>query len=147
TNQVTNLAVSLKVGAASETVTVTTDRSSIFNTASNTLSTNMDMKQVQDLPTAARSVRSLAFLVPGAVDDNINNLPGGALNESSNGFSTLSDRNKSGGFDQDTSAVVQRLESTQEMTIETGELDASKGGTAAMDIGYLTKRGTNRFHG
>jgi len=42
---------------------------------------------------------------------------------------------------------VQRLESTQEMTVETGELDASKGGTAAMDIGFLTRRGTNQYHG
>lgn len=147
TNQVTNLAVALKVGATTETVSVAADRSPILNTTSNTLSTNLDMKQVADLPTSARSVRALAFLVPGAVDDDINNLPGGALNESANGFSTLSDRNKSGGFDQDTSAVTQRLESTQEMTIETGELDASKGGTSAMDIGYLTKRGTNQFHG
>lgn len=147
TNQVTNLAVALKVGAVTETVNVTADRSPILNTTSNTISTNMDMKQVADLPTAARSVRSLAFLVPGAVDDSFNNLPGGAENESSNGFSTLIDRNKSGGFDAESTAVTQRLESTQEMTVETGELDASKGGIAAMDIGYLTKRGTNQFHG
>ena len=33
------------------------------------------------------------------------------------------------------------------MTIQTGELDASKGGTSAMDIGFVTKRGTNKFHG
>ena len=43
--------------------------------------------------------------------------------------------------------TTQRLESTQEMTVQSGELDASKGGTAAMDIGFLTKRGTNQFHG
>ena len=30
---------------------------------------------------------------------------------------------------------------------QAGELDASKGGTAAMDIGFITKRGTNKFHG
>ena len=147
TNQVTNLAVALKVGATTETVNVTTDRSPILDTTTNTMSTTLDMKQVQDLPTGARDVSSLAFLVPGAVDDNINNLPGGAVNESANGFSTVTNRNKSGGFDTDRTATVQRLESTQEMTIETGELDASKGGTAAMDIGFLTRRGTNQWHG
>ena len=147
TNQVTNLAVALKVGATTDTVTVTSDRSPILDTTSNTLSTNIDMKQVQDLPTGARDVSSLAFLVPGAVDDNINNLPGGAENVSANGFSTVINRNKSGGFDSNNTRTVQRLESTQEMTVETGELDASKGGTAAMDIGFLTQRGTNRFHG
>ena len=87
TNQVTNLAVSLKVGVPTETVTVTSDRSPILDATSNTLSTNLDMKQVADLPTSGRSVSALAFLVPGAVDDNFNNLPGGAENVSANGFS------------------------------------------------------------
>ncbi len=147
TNQVTNLTVKLKVGATSETVTVNGDNSPIFDTTGNTLSTTLDMKQVQDLPTAARDVFSLAFLVPGAVDDNFNNLPGGAVDTSTNGFSTMINRNKSGGFDTDGPSTTQRLEDTQEMTVETSELDASKGGTSAMDIGFLTRRGTNKFHG
>ncbi len=147
TNQVTNLEVKLKVGAAADTVTVTGDTTPIFDTTGNTLSTTLDMKQVQDLPTAARDVFSLAFLVPGAVDDNFNNLPGGAVDTGTNGFSTMANRNKSGGFDTDGPSTTQRLESTQEMTVETAELDASKGGTAVMDIGFLTQRGTNKFHG
>ena len=56
TNQVTNLNVALKVGATTETVSVEADRSPILNTTSNTLSTNIDMKQVEDLPTLARDV-------------------------------------------------------------------------------------------
>ena len=147
TNQVTNLTVTLKVGAATDTVTVDADSSSILNTTQNTLSTTIDMKQVQDLPTGARNVFDLAFLVPGAVDNNFNNLPGGAVDTSTNGFSTMTNRNKSGGFDTDGPSTIQRLETTQEMTVETGELDASKGGTSAMDIGFLSKRGTNKFHG
>jgi hypothetical protein len=147
TNQVTNLSVTLKIGSASDTVTVSADTSAILNTTGNTLSTTVDLKQVENLPTAYRDVSSLAFLVPGAVDNDFNNLPGGAVNTSANGFSTMINRNKSGGFDTDGSSTTQRLETTQEMTVETGELDASKGGTSAMDIGFLTKRGTNRFHG
>jgi len=147
TNQVTNLMVTLKVGAATDTVTVNAESSPIFDTTQNTLSTTIDMKQVEDLPTAARDVFSLAFLVPGAVDNNFNNLPGGAVDTGTNGFSTMSNRNKSGGFDTNGPATTQRLETTQEMTVQTAELDASKGGTAVMDIGFLTKRGTNQYHG
>lgn len=147
TNQVTNLTVKLSVGATNQTVTVNSDTSPIFDTTGNTLSTTIDMKQVQDLPTAARDVFSLAFLVPGAVDDNFNNLPGGAVDTSTNGFSTMVNRNKSGGFDTDGPSTTQRLEDTQEMTVQTSELDASKGGTSAMDISFLTRRGTNKFHG
>ncbi len=147
TNQVTSLSVTLKVGSAKEVVVVSSDTSPILDTTSNTLSTTVDLKQVEDLPTLGRDVSSLAFLVPGAVDDNFDNLPGGAVNMSANGFSTMINRNKSGGFDTDYSSTTQRLEATQEMTVETSELDASKGGTSAMDIGFLTKSGTNRFHG
>jgi hypothetical protein len=147
TNQVTNLSVKMQVGSTTETVNVASDASALLNTTQNTVSTTIDLKQVEDLPTLARDVFSLAFLVPGAVDDNFNNLPGGAVNTSSNGFSTMNNRNKSGGFDTDGPSTTQRLESTQEMTVETGELDASKGGTSAMDIGFLSKRGTNHFHG
>ena len=133
TNQVTNLVVKLSVGAASDTVTVTSDTTPIFDTSGNTLSTTMDMKQVEDLPTGYRDVFSLAFLVPGAVDDNYNNLPGGAVDTSTTGFSTMINRNKSGGFDTEygstgpgsSPTTVQRLEDTQEMTVETSELDAS----------------------
>jgi hypothetical protein len=147
TNQVTNLEVTLKVGSASDTVTVSAETGSILNTTQNTLATTIDLKQVEDLPTYGRDVSGLAFLVPGAVDDNFNNLPGGAVDIGSNGFSTMTNRNKSGGFDTDGSSTAQRLETTQEMTVETAELDASKGGTSAMDIGFLTKSGTNQFHG
>jgi hypothetical protein len=147
TNQVTNITAKLKVGGSNETVTVSSDTNALLNTTQNTLSTSIDLKQVEDLPTAARDVFSLAFLVPGAVDDNFNNLPGGAVNTSTNGFSTITNRNKSGGFDTNQPATTQRLETTQEMTVETDQLDASKGGTSTMDIGFLTKRGTNQFHG
>ena len=131
TNQVTNINATLKVGSATESVAVVADSSPIFNTTQNTLSTTLDLKQVEDLPTAARNVFSLAFLVPGAVDDNFNNLPGGAVNTSLNGFSNITNRNKSGGFDTNLPSTINRLESIQELTVETGELDASKGGTSA----------------
>ncbi|MFP5266740.1 MAG: TonB-dependent receptor [Acidobacteriota bacterium] len=147
TNQVTSLSVTLQVGSTHQVVVVSAESSPILDTTSNTLETTIDLKQVEDLPTYGRDVSALAFLVPGAVDDDFNNLPGGAVNMSANGFSTMINRNKSGGFDTDYSSTSQRLEQTQEMTVETSELDASQGGTSAMDIGFLTKSGTNKFHG
>ena len=50
-------------------------------------------------------VITLAFLVPGAVGNNFNNLPGGAVDIGANGFSTMTNRFKSGGFDADESAA------------------------------------------
>ena len=147
TNQTTDLRVALAVGATTQTVAVSGDSSPLLDTTENALSTTIDLKQVDDLPVFARDLFPLAFLVPGAVGNNFNNLPGGAVDISANGFSTMTNRNKSSGFDYDGPSTTNRLEDVQEMTVQSGELDASKGGTAAMDIGFVTKRGTNKFHG
>lgn len=147
TNQTTDLRVTLVVGSTSQTVAVSGNESPLIDATENTLATTLDLKQVDNLPIGGRDVFSLAFLVPGAVGNNFNNLPGGAVNSSTNGFSTVTNRNKSSGFDYDGPSISNRLEDIQEMTVQAGELDASKGGTAAMDIGFLTKRGTNKFHG
>ena len=148
TNQVTDLDVVLQIGASTQTVTVSGNEVPILDTTQNALSTTVDLAEVQDLPVFARDAFALAFLVPGAVGNNFNNLPGGAVDVSSNGFSTMANRNKSGGFDNGNgSAITNRLEDVQEMTVQTSELDASHGGTSTMDIGFVTKRGTNAFHG
>ena len=147
TNQTTDLKVTLALGVATQTVSVSGDTSPLLDTTENTVSTTIDLKEVEDLPVYGRDLFPLAFLVPGAVGNNFNNLPGGAVNVSANGFSTMTNRFKSGGFDADGASITNRLEDVQEMTVQAGELDASKGGTAAMDIGFLTKRGTNKFHG
>jgi hypothetical protein len=147
TNQVTDLKVTLEVGAATQSVSVSGDSTPLLDTTQNTLSTTIDLKQVDDLPVFGRDLFPLAFLVPGAVGNDFNNLPGGAVDISANGFSTMTNRNKSSGFDYDGPSTTNRLEDVQEMTVQAGELDASKGGTAAMDIGFITKRGTNKFHG
>jgi len=147
TSQTTDIKVVLAVGSANETVSVSGDSSPILDTTQNTLSNTIDLKQVDNLPVFARDVFPLAFLVPGAVGNNFDNLPGGAVNVSANGFSTMTNRFKSGGFDADGASTTNRLEDVQEMTVQSGELDASKGGTSAMDIGFVTKRGTNKYHG
>lgn len=147
TNQTTDVRVTLVVGATSQSVSVSGDTSPLIDATQNTLATTIDPKQVDNLPIAGRDVFNLAFLVAGAVGDNFNNLPGGAVNTTTDGFSTMTNRFKTAGFDGDGPSISNRLEDIQEMTVQTGELDASKGGTAAMDIGFLTKRGTNQFHG
>lgn len=146
-NQVTNVKVKLSIGADTQSISVSGEASPLLETTDTTLSTTVDLKQINDLPVAGRDTFPLAFLVPGAVGNNFNNLPGGAVNVSANGFSTMPNRFKSGGFDTDGPATTNRLEDVQEMTVQSGELDASKGGTSAMDIAVVTRRGTNRFHG
>lgn len=147
TNQVTPLNVTLALGVATQKIEVSGNEAPILDTTQNTIATTVDLKQVQDLPIIGRDAFALAFLTPGSVGNDINNLPGGAVNVSANGFSTVTNRNKSAGFDGNGSVITNRLEDIQEFTVESGELDASKGGTSAMDISFTTKRGTNHYHG
>jgi len=148
TNQVTDLAVTMQVGSTSQTVTVSGTSSPLLQTTDNTISTTVDLKEVQDLPVYGRDAFNFAFMVPGAAGNNFNNLPGGALDVGANGFSTETNRFKSAGFDYGQGSVTtNNIETVQEMTVSTSQLGASHGGTSTMDINFLTKRGTNHFHG
>jgi hypothetical protein len=147
TNQVTDIDVTLELGTSAQTVTVSGNATPLLNTTDNTIATTVDLSEVQDLPVFARDAFPLAFLVPGAVGNNFDNLPGGAVDVSANGFSTMVNRNKSAGFDDDGPSITNRLEDVQEMTVQTSQLDASHGGTSTMNIEFLTKSGTNKFHG
>src|SRR5437763_12374176 len=45
-------------------------------------------------------------------------------------------------------AVTPRLESIEEMTVQTEQLDMNQGfGQASMQINFVTRRGSNAFHG
>ena len=61
----THIDVPLKVGASSETVTVTTDAVPLVEPDVSVLSDTIDTKQVANLPLSGRNMFSLAFLVPG----------------------------------------------------------------------------------
>jgi hypothetical protein len=148
TSQVTDINVELELGASTETVTVSGASSPLLQTTDNTLSTTVDLKEIQDLPLYGRDAFNLAFLVPGAAGNDFNNLPGGALDVGANGFSTETNRFKSAGFDYGQGSVTtNNIEDVQEMTVSTDQLGASHGGTSTMDINFLTKSGTNHFHG
>jgi len=63
--RVTDVAVALKVGGTTQTVTVSDVATPLVESTSNVLANTIDTKQVVNLPVSGRSVMSLAFLVPG----------------------------------------------------------------------------------
>lgn len=73
TNRVTDLVVTLAVGAETQTVTVSGNEAPILDTTDNAISTTIDLKEVQDLPTFGRDTFALASLVPGSVGNDFNN--------------------------------------------------------------------------
>jgi hypothetical protein len=151
----THIDVPLKVGASSETVTVTTDAVPLVEPDVSVLSDTIDTKQVANLPLSGRNMFSLAFLVPGwsstspgSSGGTWDNLPGGAIVSADfDGTQAISNRFRSGGFTYGTSVVQPRIEDVAEMTIQTAQLDLSGNGTSAMKISIVTRRGANAFHG
>ena len=151
-SQVTPVRVMLKVGHAYETVTVSAAATPLLDTTSNALGTVIDMKQIEDLPLLGRDLTSLASLTPGftGVPNSSNGVWNGQpfANQGVNidGVIGASERGKYYGAAQ--AAVSPRIENIAEMSVETDQIDLDQGfGRSSMQINFVTRSGTNKFHG
>jgi hypothetical protein len=147
----TNLTVTLKVGAVTETVEVV-GGAPVLHTTTTTVSGTVDSKYLQDLPLPGRVALPFVLLMAGAQqgvtarDSTINGLPGASLNITLNGVANNAQRFKSGGTSF-FNFVQPRLEAVQEVTISTSNLGANSTGQGAMQIQFVTKSGSNAWHG
>lgn len=152
---VTDVKATLNVGAVASRVTVTAQTTPIIAVTSNAIGTTISMKSIQDLPLPGRDVSQLAFLTPGFTgapnynggqQGTWNGLPQNAQGNNVNGVLSSSSRMKFSG--NGAPAISARIESMQEMTVSTDQLDLNQGyGQADMQVNYVTKRGSNSFHG
>jgi len=148
--RVTDVKVTLKVGVAVEKVVVSETNSPLMETSSNAIATTLDIKQIEDLPVQGRDISALAFLTPGFTgtpgNGTWNGLPMIAQGNSIDGVMSSTSRMKFSGNTQP--GLEARLEDLQEMTVQTGQSDLNQGmGTASMGVNFVTRRGTNDFHG
>jgi hypothetical protein len=148
----TDITANLKVGAISETVQVSGGTAPLVETTTNAIGTTIDMKQIEDLPIQTRDIGQLSQLIPGYTggQTNIggtwNGLPSIDQGNNIDGIVGSSSRMKFGG--NSAPAVTPRLESIEEMTVQTEQLDMNQGfGQASMQINFVTRRGSNAFHG
>lgn len=143
--QTTDINATLQVGALNETVEVTAGAAPLVETTSNAIATTIDLKQIEDLPMQGRDLSQLTQLVPGYTG-TWDGLPSVAQGSNIDGVIGSSSRMKFGG--NAAPAVTARLENIQEMTVQTDQLDLNQGfGTANMQTTFVTRRGTNAYHG
>ena len=142
----------LKVGTTTTEVNVSAVSVPVIEVSSNTLSTSIDLAGVTNLPIANRSLIGLQALSPGyaSISGNgtgtFNGTPQASYQASLDGINATSERGKTGAGSGD--AVTLRVENIQEFTVQSGELPPSQGGgQSSVQTLYVTKRGTNRFHG
>ncbi len=142
--QTTDIDATLTPGGATTTVTVS-GATSLIDTTSNAISTTVDMKQLQDLPIQGRNVIQLSSLVAG-YSGTWNGLPSPAQSNSIDGVDASNNRRKFMGNAQPLAQA--RLEDISEMTVQTDQLSLNQGfGQGDMQLNFVTRRGTNSFHG
>jgi hypothetical protein len=148
----TDLAVHMTVGQLSEAIEVI-GATPTLSVTTNTLSTTVTHADVQNLPLAGRNVLNFALLVPGAQtagtdprQSTYQGMPGATINITVDGINNNSGAFRSGGTSF-FATVPPRLDAIEEVNITTGGLGADAGAEGAMGIRFVTRRGTNSYHG
>lgn len=147
--QVTTLTAELSVGQATQTVHVAGETAPVLQTSSNQISTVIDVKQIQDLPLDGRNLNNLISIVPGYSGQNgsgtFNGLPLSDQGSNMDGMVGNTSRMK---FDASAPAVEPRLEDIEQMSVQTDQLGLNSGfGQATTQVTFVSKRGSNHFHG
>ena len=151
TSRSVNLVVQFEVAGLTEQVRVE-GRSQVVETTSTTIANTVSNEQISKLPLAGRNILGFALLVPGAAtsatarDSEYNGLPGGAINITLDGVNNNSARFRSGGTSMFVFAPI-RLGAIEEVTVSTAGLTADAGAEGAVQIQFVTKRGSNAFRG
>jgi hypothetical protein len=149
----TTLDVVLSVGSDTQQITVSGVSVPVIETTSNMLSTTVDLQQIQNLPLQNRDLTQFIALAPGfagtttsSSSGTFNGTAGAAFQANVDGVNSTASRFKSAGGNGN--SVQARLEDIHEFTVQTGELDPSQGaGQSAVQVLFVTNRGTNKFHG
>lgn len=157
----------LEIGQASQTVEVTAAVGAELQTTTATVGTVVDTIALENLPQYSRSSTALMFLQPGVVPDatdatgNTNVNRGGAISGSRteqvtyqvDGGDATSDLEGSDSYvsppgEGSAAAVIPiPIETTEEFRVATSSSNATFDRTSGGQVGIITKRGTNTYHG
>jgi len=145
----------LEAGAVTETVTVVGTTEEIVQRDQSQISTTVETRKVEDLPSnaAGSGLDTLALLAPGVFPTN-----SGGVNTNGTGLNVNGNRARSNNFQIDGSdnndlsvagpaLFVDNQDQIQELQIITNNFSAQYGRNQGAIINYVTKGGTNEFHG
>ena len=142
--------VSLEVGEVSQTVEVVSG-AEVLQTQTATVGTTITGRQITDLPLTSRDALDLVTLLPGTAQvgrprqSTINGLPKGSLSITTDGVDVQDNLLKSSdGF---FTFIRPRLDSIEEVTVSTNNPGAESSGDGAVQIKFVTRRGTNEYRG
>ena len=141
----TDVAVQLTLATTATSVEVTSTAAPVLEISSNMIGTTLDVKQIESLPLGGRNLTQLAQLAPG-YNGTWNGAPSVAQGNNIDGIIASPSRMKFTG--NSNPSIAPRLENIAEMTVQTDQLDVDQGfGQATMQISFITRSGSNQFHG
>jgi outer membrane receptor protein involved in Fe transport len=145
----------LEAGNVAETVTVTANTEEVVQRDQSQISTTVDTRKVEELPSnaAASGLDTLALLAPGVFPTN-----SGGVNTNGTGLNVNGNRARSNNFQIDGSdnndlsvagpaLFVDNSDQIQELQVITNNFSAQYGRNQGAIVNYVTKSGTNQFHG
>src|SRR5271166_6150964 len=148
--------VQLKVGAATELVTVTSEIPAI-DLVDASLGNSFDERQVRQIPLEGRNVPDLLSLQAGVTytgnrigdkdQDTRNGAVNGARSDQSNVTLDGVDVNDQANGYAFTSVLPVTQDSVQEFRVTTTNYGADQGQGSGAQVALVTKSGTNQFHG
>jgi hypothetical protein len=146
-----DLNIKLEPGTITEEVTVTGSGGVLLNKTSETVSSTITGRQITELPFTSRDALDLVLALPGTATpgrprtSSINGLPKGAINISMDGINIQDNllRSSDGFF----AYIRPRIDAVEEVTVVTSNPGAGDAGDGAVQIKFVTKSGTNEWHG
>lgn len=149
----TDLRIDLAVGSPSETVTVTGNTEEIVQSNSQ-ISASFETRKVEELPSnaAGGGLDTLALLAPGVVP-GFGNVNSNGVTLSVNGNRARSNNFTLDGTDNNDLTIggpnffISNADAIQEFQVITTNYSAQYGRNQGAIINYVTKSGTNEFHG
>ena len=140
----------LQIGAVTESIEVQTG-GEVVQTESATVSSTMTGRQISDLPFLSRNALDLMISQPGTAtvgtqrSTSINGLNQSTMNITLDGINIQdNDLKSSDGF---LAWLMPRADAVEEVSIQSAALGAESSGEGAAQIKFVTKSGTNQFHG
>lgn len=150
------LPVKMKIGATSQTVTVT-EQAPLINTTDASQGNTMSGNEIENMPLEARNVTQLLTLQPGVVfTSNRDDLAGndtrsGSVNGARSDQNNLTldgvDVNDQGNGSPFNTVLPVTVASVEEFRVSTSNYDAQQGRSGGAQSALVTRGGTNQFHG
>jgi hypothetical protein len=147
----TNADVKVEVGQTVQTVEVQAQATPVI-TSTAAITTTVVGRQIMELPLPTRNALDLAFTMPGAGGGgtvryaSFNDLPHGAISVSVDGVNVQDNSYKSYAGGSFYTYIQPRIDAVDEVTVSTAASGAANT-EGAVQIQFVTKRGTNDWHG